>query len=192
MARGVRVRIDRRQLGSVVDDPELLLALEDAVSPIVITEKYERQRRKRARDEAREWFLSGDRDFRDVCALAGMEPERVQEYARRKIEASIAHGDIENKGNPGEKCRKYTKKRNNMKAILARSDIRQLIDNTGLHPQTIKKHIYAGFSIEQIKDKFKNYESNAKKAESNAKLVGNPIKRLDDALIKSFFERLAA
>lgn len=37
----------------------------------------------RERDHAREWLLGDSRDFREVCNLAGLDPEAVRERAQR-------------------------------------------------------------------------------------------------------------
>ena len=39
------------------------------------------------RDKARAWLLGDSKDFRDVCFMAGYDPDAVRESAQRKDEA---------------------------------------------------------------------------------------------------------
>ena len=39
------------------------------------------------RDKARAWLLGDSKDFRDVCFMAGFDPDAVRESAQRKDEA---------------------------------------------------------------------------------------------------------
>jgi hypothetical protein len=57
-------------------------ALLDAAQPLV---KNKRERFEQIR--ARDWFLCASPDFKRVCALAGMEWDRVRSAAIEKIEA---------------------------------------------------------------------------------------------------------
>ncbi|WP_439374939.1 hypothetical protein [Bradyrhizobium sp. DASA03120] len=51
-------------------------AITDATLPLDVKTKSERIERQRARD----WFTSDDRNFRDACHRAGLEPDRVRSY----------------------------------------------------------------------------------------------------------------
>jgi hypothetical protein len=44
--------------------------------------------RRRARDEARNWFLSNDVDFRRACEAAGFDPDRVRDHALKLFATS--------------------------------------------------------------------------------------------------------
>jgi len=60
-------------------------ALTDAVVPLsrVTAIRLEQMR-------AREWFIQPNRDFEEVCGLAGLEPDQVRDRARKAIDAAEA------------------------------------------------------------------------------------------------------
>lgn len=76
-------------------------ALADAVGHTIGV--YYAPSKASVRQKAVNWFLDGGDDFKEVCALAGMEPERVQEYAKRQIAKAIADQDATG-APPSAKC----------------------------------------------------------------------------------------
>jgi hypothetical protein len=80
-----------RQLWAAV----IMQALDDAAGKIeyyggnkAAAERHKRLVRRRARD----WFINGGRDFKEVCALAGMEPDWVRANALKRIEEADEDG----------------------------------------------------------------------------------------------------
>lgn len=56
-------------------------AIADATQPLSTKRLSQRMDQQRCR----EWFTRPNRDFRDVCELAGLDPERVRTYVRPLI-----------------------------------------------------------------------------------------------------------
>lgn len=65
-------------------------AITDATLPLDVTTRRERTERQRAR----EWFVNDDRNFREACFQAALEPDRVRSYVLPLIDEA-AKGDIE-------------------------------------------------------------------------------------------------
>lgn len=59
-------------------------AINDATLPLPASRGAERL----ARQRAREWLTKPNRDFDEVCTLAGLEPSRVRNHAIPLIEAA--------------------------------------------------------------------------------------------------------
>jgi hypothetical protein len=108
----------------------ILQALNDATSDLKI--------KPRDRQNARDWFLKGGKDFRDVCSLAGMDHECVRIEAKRKIESAIAGVSF----NRGGKSRFLT---HNGETLLVADWSRRL----GIRATTIYFRLRAGQSTEQ-------------------------------------------
>jgi hypothetical protein len=65
--------------------------INQALADSVFTEKkYAHEMRK-----ARNWFIRGGKDFREVCAYAGVQHERVRAYALQKIKEADAKAGAE-------------------------------------------------------------------------------------------------
>lgn len=47
---------------------------------------FELAARRRDRDDARRWLTEGGNDFIEVCGLAGLNPTRVQDFARAQMD----------------------------------------------------------------------------------------------------------
>lgn len=62
----------------------IALAIEDATANVDI--KNERTSRILDKQQARRWLMEPNRDFNEVCHLAGLDPEAVRERTRRLIE----------------------------------------------------------------------------------------------------------
>jgi hypothetical protein len=75
-----------RQLWAAV----IMQALDDATGVVVNADGRSKEGiRRRARD----WFIKGGRDFKEVCALAGMEPDWIRANALKRIE-EVGDGEI--------------------------------------------------------------------------------------------------
>ena len=68
----------------------ILQALDDATGAIVSEGAANNGNIRR---RARNWFTKGGKDFKEVCALAGMEHDRVRQAALHKIE-EVGDGEI--------------------------------------------------------------------------------------------------
>jgi hypothetical protein len=109
----------------------ILQALDDATSDLKQTKPNDRQ-------DARDWFLKGGKDFRDVCSLAGLDHERVRVEAKRKIDDAIAGVSF----NRGGKSRFLT---HNGETLLVADWSRRL----NIRAATIYFRLRAGQSTEQ-------------------------------------------
>ncbi len=74
MPRADFIRADRALWRAVISQ-----AINDATMQLATVSQAER-------DHAAAWLTSNGRDFRRVCALADLEPQRVQAYAKATIE----------------------------------------------------------------------------------------------------------
>lgn len=73
----VREKQERQLWAAVVSQ-----ALEDAAGAVVSDGGNNKNNRRRARD----WFIKGGKDFREVCALADMDPDWIRANALKRIE----------------------------------------------------------------------------------------------------------
>jgi hypothetical protein len=119
-------------------------ALIDASSPLV-PNRVKRFEQVRARD----WFLGASRDFKKVCALAGMEWDRIRSVAIEKIEAARPH-DAPIKNHQ----RVALQKRRRNRAKLYEHDgcsltVYQWAAKTGISINTISSRLKSGMTISE-------------------------------------------
>ena len=62
-------------------------AITDAARPLATKHLAERAEQLRSRD----WLTKPNRDFKEVCDLAGLDATRVRKYARALIEEASKH-----------------------------------------------------------------------------------------------------
>lgn len=88
-----------RQLWAAV----ILQALEDAMCVFPPAANRTTQAKALSRKQARDWFIRAGRDFRDVCALAGVDHGAVRREALEKIEAADNAAQEHEAGRPKPK-----------------------------------------------------------------------------------------
>src|SRR3954454_11564672 len=107
-------------------------ALTDAVVPLsrITSIRLEQIR-------ARAWFTEANRDFEEVCALAGLEPDHVRARARQAMKAT--------EGMPvKDKRRRHKLYELNGKALT----VNEWADETGINKVTIYDRLKRGWTIE--------------------------------------------
>lgn len=118
----------------------LLQALEDATSPLPTTEGYARSTAIRAQKEARAWFERDSKDFKEVCALAGMDSDWIRANALKRIAEADA--------NPEQKFSSHNPRTLTHNSITL--TIPEWSKRTGISSPTIHIRLNAGLPIEQV------------------------------------------
>jgi predicted DNA-binding transcriptional regulator AlpA len=124
-----------RQLWAAV----IMQALDDAAGKIeyyggnkAAAERHKRLVRRRARD----WFMHGGKDFKEVCALADMDPDWIRANALKKIEEAGEDG-------PTKRGRLITHKGE-------RITLKELSARTGVSVAALYHRIKAGMTGDQL------------------------------------------
>jgi hypothetical protein len=108
--------------------------IEDATSPIVVSDPKEKKRLELQRQQARSWLLNPNPDFNEVCALAEVEPDHIRRAAKARIEAFDA--------DPHDRVKSYTYEGKTLTAA-------EWSALSGVPARLINSRLYAGWSIDE-------------------------------------------
>jgi lambda repressor-like predicted transcriptional regulator len=113
----------------------ILQALEDATSAVSMATPLDRR-------SARNWFIRGGKDFREVCSLAEMDHEAIRKAALQKIEEVDAQAALDGEANRARRRRfDYNGERLTLKELSIR---------TGLSASSLHHRVKQGLTGEAL------------------------------------------